>query len=62
MDLAFSEDDLAFREEVRAFVVEKLPEDIADSVRRGRAIGKPDIQRWQRILFDQGWAAPGWPV
>ena len=62
MDLAFSDDDLAFRDEVRVFVKDNLPADIAESVRQGRAIDKPDIQRWQRILFDQGWAAPGWPV
>ncbi len=62
MDLAFSDDDLAFREEVRAFIAEKLPADIAESVQQGRPIDKQDIQRWQRILFDQGWAAPGWPV
>lgn len=62
MDLAFSDDDLAFREEVRAFIAEKLPADIAESVQQGRSIDKSDIQRWQRILFDQGWAAPGWPV
>ena len=62
MDLAFSDDDLAFREDVRTFVSENLPEDIAESARRGRPISKPDIQRWQRILYDQGWAAPAWPA
>jgi alkylation response protein AidB-like acyl-CoA dehydrogenase len=62
MDLAFSDDDLAFREDVRTFVAENLPEDIAESARRGRPISKPDIQRWQRILYDQGWAAPAWPA
>jgi alkylation response protein AidB-like acyl-CoA dehydrogenase len=62
MDLAFSDDDLAFRNEVRAFVKDSLPGDIADSVRRGRAVAKTDVQRWQRLLYDRGWAAPGWPV
>ena len=62
MDLAFSEEDLAFREEVRAFVAENLPADVSEKVRRGQAVGKDDIQRWQRILYDRGWAAPSWPV
>jgi len=62
MELAFSDEDLAFREEVRAFVADNLPADIAESVRRGGAIDKLDIQRWQRILFDRGWAAPAWPA
>ena len=61
MELAFGDEDLAFREEVRAFIRDNLPHDIAESVSRGRALTKQDIQRWQRILYDQGWAAPAWP-
>ena len=61
MELAFGDEDLAFREEVRAFIRDNLPNDIAESVRRGRSLSKQDIQRWQRILYDQGWAAPAWP-
>jgi len=61
MELAFGDEDLAFREEVRAFIRDNLPNDIAESVSRGRALSKHDIQRWQRILYDQGWAAPAWP-
>ena len=61
MELAFGDEDLAFREKVRAFIRDNLPNDIAESVSRGRALTKQDIQRWQRILYDQGWAAPAWP-
>ena len=61
MELAFGDEDLAFREGVRAFIRDNLPKDIAESVSRGRALSKHDIQRWQRILYDQGWAAPAWP-
>ena len=61
MELAFGDEDLVFREEVRAFIRDNLPNDIAESVSRGRALTKQDIQRWQRILYDQGWAAPAWP-
>ena len=61
MELAFGDEDLAFREEVRAFIRDNLPNDIAESVSRGHALSKHDIQRWQRILYDQGWAAPAWP-
>ena len=61
MELAFGDEDLAFREEVRAFIRDNLPNDIAESVSRGRALTKQDIQRWQRILYHQGWAAPAWP-
>ena len=61
MELAFGDEDLVFREEVRSFIRDNLPNDIAESVRRGRSLSKQDIQRWQRILYDQGWAAPAWP-
>ena len=61
MELAFGDEDLAFREEVRAFIRDNLPNDIAELVSRGHALSKHDIQRWQRILYDQGWAAPAWP-
>jgi len=61
MELAFGDEDLAFREEVRTFIRDNLPNDIAESVSRGRGLTKQDIQRWQRILYEQGWAAPAWP-
>ena len=62
MELAFSNEDLEFRDEVRNFIRDNLPSDIAEAVSRGRALAKKDIQRWQRILYEQGWAAPGWPL
>lgn len=57
-----SEDLIAFRAEVRAFVAENLPTDIADKVRRGRELEKDDYVRWQKALRRQGWFAAGWPV
>ena len=61
MELAFSNNDIVFQEEVRAFIRDSLPTDIAETVRSGHALPKQDIQRWQRILYEQGWAAPAWP-
>jgi alkylation response protein AidB-like acyl-CoA dehydrogenase len=52
----------AFRDEVRDFLAESLPADIADRVRLGKSVGKEDLGRWTRILNDRGWAAPNWPV
>lgn len=62
MDLEFTREELAFREEVRAFVAEKLPADIRDKVDHGQPLGKEDAVRWQKILFQKGWIAPNWPV
>jgi len=63
MDLNFSADEIAFRDEVRAFVATRLPDDIRDRVRRGdeRQVAD-DLRRWQRILFDHGWGATMWPA
>ncbi|MDQ3205215.1 MAG: acyl-CoA dehydrogenase family protein [Pseudomonadota bacterium] len=63
MDLNFSQDELAFREEVRQFLATRLPDDIRDRVRRGddRCVAS-DIPRWQKLLHDRGWGAPAWPV
>jgi alkylation response protein AidB-like acyl-CoA dehydrogenase len=62
MDLEFTKEELAFREEVKAFVAEKLPADIREKVDAGEPLPKADWVRWQKILFEKGWIAPNWPV
>jgi alkylation response protein AidB-like acyl-CoA dehydrogenase len=62
MDLAFSPAELAFRDEVRQFIAQALPEDIRTKVRSGAPLAKDDYVRWQRLLHERGWSAPGWPV
>ncbi|MDA1074020.1 MAG: acyl-CoA dehydrogenase family protein [Proteobacteria bacterium] len=52
----------AFRDQVVSFVSTHLPADIAERVRLGKSVGKEDLARWTRILNEQGWAAPHWPV
>lgn len=62
LNLAFGADDLAFRQEVRDFLSDKLPADIRDRCGRGHIVGNADLIRWQRILHARGWMAPNWPV
>ena len=57
-----SAEDVAFREEVRAFLRERLPPDIKARVDNGVALRRDDIMRWHRILHERGWVAPNWPV
>ncbi len=62
MDATFTADDLAFRDEVRAFLKEKLP----DHIRRQTEISpsyvsKEDTREWHQIIHRQGWIAPNWP-
>ena len=63
MDMEFSAQDLAFREEVRAFLNDNLPERLRDGARRTPGVFvEPDIgMEWHRILYRQGWVAPHWP-
>jgi alkylation response protein AidB-like acyl-CoA dehydrogenase len=62
MDINYSPAELAFRDEVRTFLREQLPADIAARVRLARHLSKDDHQRWQRILAKRGWYAANWPV
>jgi alkylation response protein AidB-like acyl-CoA dehydrogenase len=62
MDLNYTAEDLAFRDEVRAFLAEALPADLQQKVRKHLRLAKDDYVRWHRILAKQGWVAPGWPV
>jgi alkylation response protein AidB-like acyl-CoA dehydrogenase len=62
MDVNFSPEELAFRDEVRAFLRDNLPEAMRDRVRRGDgSLVRDDIPAWQRILHARGWGAPWWP-
>jgi len=61
MDLTYSGDDLAFRDQVRAFLAAELPADLRQKVTNQLRLQKDDYVRWHHILARQGWAAPGWP-
>ena len=64
MHLEMSADDLAFRDEVRAFLDEKLSDDLRDATRLNSGVfAEFDIsQRWYKILHEKGWIAPTWPA
>ena len=61
MELAFSATELGFRDEVRAFIAENLPESAKAHRGRWPHWSKDDIVAWQRILNAKGWAVPHWP-
>ncbi len=61
MDLRFTPEETAFRNEVRAFFKASLPPEIRRKMVEGRHLAKSDIVRWQRILNEKGWAVPHWP-
>ena len=62
MNLTWTPEERQFRDEVRAFAISKLPDDIRDKVLRHQRLERNDYVRWHNILADQGWGAPNWPV
>jgi len=62
MDLRFTPEEIAFRDEVRAFMRAALPEPIRRKIVEARRLEKQDLVTWQRILNAKGWAVPHWPV
>ena len=61
MDLAFTPEEQKFREEIRAWVRENLPKDIAHKVHNSLHLTREDHQRWAKILGKKGWLGYGWP-
>jgi alkylation response protein AidB-like acyl-CoA dehydrogenase len=61
MDLAFTPDEQAFREDIRAWVHANLPADIQHKVRNALRQTRDDMQRWAKILGKKGWLGHGWP-
>ena len=61
MDLAFTPEELGFREEIRAWVRAHLPQDIAHKVHNALHLTREDMQRWGKILGKKGWLGHAWP-
>ncbi len=62
MQLALTEEESAFREEMRTFFTTKIPQEIRDTIAAGRFVGKDGIVETQRILNEAGLAVPNWPI
>ena len=64
MNLNFTEEELAFQQDVRQFLQENLPQHIVDgTANNGSVFVETDIAlEWQAILVDKGWAVPQWPT
>jgi alkylation response protein AidB-like acyl-CoA dehydrogenase len=61
MDLNYSPDEAAFRDEVRAWIGANLPNELRDKVLNYRELSKDDLLRWHKTLATKGWIAPHWP-
>ncbi|MGH8483373.1 MAG: acyl-CoA dehydrogenase family protein [Pseudomonas sp.] len=62
MDIDFTLHERAFRNEVRAYLRDHLPDEFALRIAQGKRLSKDHQVQWMRTLNQQGWLAPGWPV
>ena len=61
MDLNYSKEELAFRDEVRTWLEANLPADLRLKGEDGESYTKEELLRWHKILAKKGWVAPAWP-
>lgn len=62
MHATFTDDELAFRDEVRAFFRDEIPEDIRSKRMQEIPLSPEDQINFQKCLYEKGWIAPNWPV
>jgi len=62
MHVSFTSEENDFQKEVNSFFNEKYPADIKEKQNKSVPLEKEDFIRWQKTLYEQGWAAPNWPV
>ncbi len=64
MDLNFAPEDIAFREEVRAFIAEAFDDDMRAKLAQSKNnhLDKEAQIRWLKRLGAKGWIAPDWPL
>jgi len=61
MKLEFDAADIAFRDEVRAFVQAHLDPRIRRKVEQGLRLEHDDYVAWYTKLYERGWITPAWP-
>ena len=61
MDLNFSKEELAFRDEVRQFFKDSVPASVRRKLEEGRSPTKQELVEWWRILNKKGWGVSHWP-
>ena len=61
MDLNYSQEELAFRDQVGGWLKANLPADLRDKIASYEELTREDLLRWHGLLAKQGWVAPSWP-
>ncbi|MEO8380269.1 MAG: acyl-CoA dehydrogenase [Acidobacteriota bacterium] len=61
MDLTLTDDERSFRDTFRAWLKDHVPEKWTGSTSEDRHEYDAYLKRWQRTLFEGGWAGISWP-
>jgi alkylation response protein AidB-like acyl-CoA dehydrogenase len=61
MDLSYTPEHIAFRDEVRAWLRDALPPHLRAKAEIDAPFDHHEIMEWHRILYKKGWVAPHWP-
>src|SRR2546421_11369317 len=61
MDLNFTGEELAFRDEVRAFMSTNISAETRRKVLEGVEVSRDDTLGWHQALHRHGWGGPNWP-
>jgi len=62
MELAYSDKEIAFQDEVRSFFTGNLPAETVNAVRSGSELTKKMMVEYHALLAKKGWLATTWPV
>jgi alkylation response protein AidB-like acyl-CoA dehydrogenase len=62
MDLSYTAEEQAFRDDVRGWLAKRLSKRLSDKVRKAQRLTKADYQEWHALLIERGWMAWHWPV
>ncbi|MEZ4440734.1 MAG: acyl-CoA dehydrogenase family protein [Polyangiaceae bacterium] len=60
--MSFSEAELAFRDEVRAFLADAMPPEMKKKAEADGNFSHDESMQWHKILHEKGWIAPHWPA
>ena len=62
MDINFSKEDLAFRDELRDWLANDYPKHVKDKMDKGEHLTRQDLVDYHKALSAKGWMGYNWPV
>ena len=60
MNLDFSPEEIAFRNEVREFIRENYPKEL-EGIGSREDLTREEVLAWHKVLGKKGWSTPAWP-